>query len=307
MASKMQVTFPLNNVDYQAEDMQLWHSSRTNGVFSDNGEFLTTATSGRVIQVSPGRAWISYEKFRGIIFGNFENINLTIDIADGIFDRIDRVVIRYDIINNITELKIKKGVPSANPVAADLERNNINAYELGIATVKMPKGALEVRQSYITDTRIDPTVCGVMRDGVTGIPTEGLLQQFQDWFKDVENVLDANTAGNLLNLINENKNNITNLTSKVNNGQNFKLTNDDGRYLEDNSNLNIDNFYFGWKNIYNAKGTLPTGISQDDNNLIIECKGTDINFIKQVCYDVRSEKTWNRSRINGSWKNWRSL
>lgn len=182
MASKTRVTFPLNNVDYQAEDMQLWHSTRTNGVFSSEGEFLTTVTTGRGIQVSPGRAWLAYERFRGIIFGTFENIPLTVDLADGVFDRIDRVVIRYDVIANETTIQIKKGTPASNPAPPTLERNNTIAYELGIADIRIPKGAVVLNQGMIIDRRLDPTTCGVMKDGVTTIPTDGLLAQFQGWF-----------------------------------------------------------------------------------------------------------------------------
>lgn len=106
---------------------------------------------------------------------------------------------------------------------------------------------------------------------------------------------------------NENKTSISNLKTKVDNGQNFKLTKDDGGYIEDASGVNIDTFFRGWKNLYNIKGTLPPGIDPNDNNVIIECKGTDTNFIRQVCYDVRSPKSWQRMRIGGSWKPWGSL
>ena len=43
----------------------------------------------------------------------------------------------------------------------------------------MPAGSTAVTAADITDTRADETVCGVMRDGVTGIPTGTLVQQWQ--------------------------------------------------------------------------------------------------------------------------------
>ena len=43
----------------------------------------------------------------------------------------------------------------------------------------MPAGSTAVTTADITDTRADETVCGVMRDGVTGIPTGTLVRQWQ--------------------------------------------------------------------------------------------------------------------------------
>lgn len=356
MANKTQVTFPLNNVDYQAEDMQLWHSTRTNGVFSDNGEFLTTVTSGRNIQVSPGRCWMSYERFRGIIFGSFENTQLTVDIADGIFDRIDRVVIRYDVIANETKIQIKKGVPASNPVAPILERNNTNAYEIGIADIRVPKGALTISQGMITDKRLDESLCGVMRDGVTGIPTDGLQIQFQGWFNsntsqweqdflnwyntnttkwqndfdkwfnDLKVILDGDVATNLASRIlaletltknlpaaNVKMNNgeiletkLTNLQTKVDNGQNWKLTNDDGRNKvcsgQDANTFLVNGFWNG-----NDMTNMPNGSSEWWYLEVISHASPGYCYQKATQMLASFPRRFYRTQINGSWNEWRSL
>lgn len=153
-------------------------------------------------------------------------------------------------------------------------------------------------------------------------------KEFNTWFDMIKGLLNEDVAGQLANRIfeleekvanglkaenmqmadgNSVEKNVTDLRNRVNAGQNFKLTQDDGKYIEDHSGVNIDNFFAGWKNIYNAIGTLPPGINYGDNNLIIECKGTDANFIRQMCYDVRSDKSWYRMRLSGVWKPWRSL
>ena len=48
-----------------------------------------------------------------------------------------------------------------------------------LATIRRPAGSTAITAAHITDTRADETVCGVMRDGVTGIPTGTLVQQWQ--------------------------------------------------------------------------------------------------------------------------------
>ena len=52
-------------------------------------------------------------------------------------------------------------------------------YDLCLAEIRRPAGGTSVTAADITDTRADETVCGVMRDGVTGIPTGTLVQQFR--------------------------------------------------------------------------------------------------------------------------------
>lgn len=228
------VTFPLNNTDYKAEDMQLWHSTRGSGVFSENGELETTFKSGMIVTISPGRAWMGFEELKGVIFGNMENADLTVDMADGLLDRKDYVVIKLDIIQNETYLYIKKGTESNDPQPPTLERNTTTAYELAIAEINVTNGIIELNQGLIADKRLDESVCGVMKDGVTSIPTANLQaqwkswfnvetannetdwnnwyttnttlfgKQFSDWFVNVKETLSGDVAGNLLNLINAN-------------------------------------------------------------------------------------------------------
>ena len=54
-------------------------------------------------------------------------------------------------------------------------------YSLGdvLAEIRRTAGSTAVTSADLTDTRTDEDVCGIMRDGVTGIPTETLLAQWQ--------------------------------------------------------------------------------------------------------------------------------
>ena len=107
--------------------------------------------------------------------------------------------------------------------------------------------------------------------------------------------------------VSTNKSNISSLQTKVNNGQNHKLTHDDGRYIQTRDTGNIDNPVLGWFNYFNAKGTLPEGYSTDDNDFLVENKGVSSTWLRQTLYDVRSSNKFERMRLNGTWKDWRSL
>ncbi len=94
---------------------------------------------------------------------------------------------------------------------------------------------------------------------------------------------------------------------QINGGQNYKLTHDDGRYMQTRDTGNIDEPILGWFNFFNAKGTLPSGYSPTDNDFLIENKGVNNDWIRQILYDVRSYKKFERMRLDGSWSEWREL
>ena len=78
-----------------------------------------------------------------------------------------------------TRLQVLEGVPnSAGPAAPAITRTEL-IYDLCLAEIKRPAGSTAVTAADIYDTRADETVCGVMRDGVQGIPTGTLVQQWK--------------------------------------------------------------------------------------------------------------------------------
>lgn len=99
--------------------------------------------------------------------------------------------------------------------------------------------------------------------------------------------------------------NLSTLKTKVDAGQNFNLTQDSGAY-NTSTGINIDNLTAGWHNIFQATGTLPDGFTAD-NNVIVEIKGTDVNWLREILYDVRSSKSFDRNKLSGVWQPWRSL
>ena len=170
------ITYPLNGVTYDAEDVSTYLCTRTSGVYAKDTNYAVSVTGARQITVAPGLAWINYDDFKGVSACSREAVNLTVPDADSTLPRIDRVVLQFDTAANLTAVKLKPGTPAAAPEPPAILQNH-NQYELGLCTVSVPAGSSVVTAADITDTRADEDVCGVMRDGVKGIPTAQLQAQ----------------------------------------------------------------------------------------------------------------------------------
>ena len=172
------ITYPLNGVVYSAEDVATYLCTRTSGVYSKETNFAVSITGTRQITVAPGLAWINYDDFKGVSVCSREENVLTVPEADNTLNRVDRVVLQFDTSENVTAIKLKPGTPAVAAQPPDILQNH-NQYELGLCTISVPAGSTSVTAADITDTRADENVCGVMRDGVTVIPTGTLLRQFR--------------------------------------------------------------------------------------------------------------------------------
>lgn len=206
--------FPLENTLYTAEDAQLWLATRTSGVYA--GSHLgVTANDTMEVSLGSGIAWLHYDEFAGCVYGNKSALALAVEMSDGEYNRIDRVCIRLEMLNNKCYAYIKKGTAAENPVPPELQRDNV-AYEISVAQIFVGAGIIAINAGNITDERLDETVCGLMRDGVTGVDTSVMQAQFasmldtfttvyqaefEQWFAQLQNTLSDNVAGNLASLI----------------------------------------------------------------------------------------------------------
>ena len=171
------ITYPENGIRYYADDASGYLSTRLSGVYSADEDFAVTANGDLTVTVSAGQAWVRPARFRGrsIIMEQPETVTLT--AADAVRSRIDRLVLRYDAAARKTSLTVLTGTPdSASPTAPEITRTAL-VYDLCLADIRRPAGSTVVTAADITDTRADEDVCGVMRDGVTGIPTAQLQAQ----------------------------------------------------------------------------------------------------------------------------------
>lgn len=173
---------------YNAEQFAAYFASFIgNGVFGDSMNelvVLENETPNMSINVSSGQAWVN-----GWWYRNTENYNLSVDVADGVLSRIDIVVVRWGNIERDMWLQVIKGIPSANPVAPDIVRS-ADYYDLKLCEISIPAGAVNIRQTQITDTRPINAVCGFVTGVVDQIDTTALYlqfnQQFGDWFNAVK-------------------------------------------------------------------------------------------------------------------------
>lgn len=173
------ICFPLDNTPYEAKDMGTYLATRTRGVFSAESNLtVTPGENGLSVSVSPGLAWLKWSDYWGTAALQEQALTLALDTADGALKRIDAIVCRLDKVNNRAEIVVKKGAPSSAPIVVPPVRD-ANYDELYIATVLIGAGVISISASAITDQRLNEEYCGLMRDGVTGIPTASLHAQAQ--------------------------------------------------------------------------------------------------------------------------------
>lgn len=185
------ICFPLDNTPYEAKDMGTYLATRTRGVFSSDGNLaVTPGESGLSVSVSPGLAWLKWSDYWGTAALQEQALTLDLDTADGALKRIDAIVCRLDKVNNRAEIVVKKGAPSSAPIVVPPVRD-ANYDELYIATVLIGAGVISISASAITDQRLNEEYCGLMRDGVTGIPTASLQAQAQQILTELADALNA--------------------------------------------------------------------------------------------------------------------
>lgn len=183
-------TYPLNGIDYDASDAAGYTATRTSGVYSSEEDFAVTAAGGLSVTVSAGVGWVHPARFEGYSVILREAETLTLALADGQRPRIDRIVLRYDAAARKSSLLVLQGTPDTQPIAPDISRTAL-LYDLCLAQITRPAGSTTIVAGNITDTRLDPALCGVMRDGVTGIPTGELLASAREHINALEETASA--------------------------------------------------------------------------------------------------------------------
>ena len=171
------ICFPLDNTEYESKDMGAYLGTRTRGVFSAEGNFaVTPAESGLAVKVTPGLAWLKRDLYWGVAVLLESEITLPLEMADGELERIDVIVCRLDKVANKPEIVVKKGEFSGSPVFAQPQRDDTYD-EIYLASVMIQAGATGITAADISSLLLNEDYCGLMRDGVTGIPTEAIQEQ----------------------------------------------------------------------------------------------------------------------------------
>ena len=205
MAEIMAWPLNLTTYSYNAQDVMRFMAGKTSGIFGEEGNFQVIAKSGMTVTVQAEGmtgGWLSDGGKYGVSFWNANDIDLTVETADGVNPRKDRVVVSWHIPQQTTvpDVLIRKGTPSASPQPPALVNNGEYA-EICLAEITVPAGATEITSYNITDTRLNEELCGLVSMGIEKIPTGGLEAQFMDWFEDLQTNLDGDVALNLQNQI----------------------------------------------------------------------------------------------------------
>ncbi len=180
------ITYPEDGIQYDAEDASGYFATRLSGVYSAEEDFAVTPADGLSVTVSAGQAWVRPARFKGRSIIMEQPTTVVLTEADPVRSRIDRVVLRYDAAAKKTRLQVLEGTPdSASPTAPAITRTEL-IYDLCLAEIKRPAGSTAVTVADIYDTRADETVCGVMRDGVHGIPAAMLIQMLRQKIAEVD-------------------------------------------------------------------------------------------------------------------------
>lgn len=118
-----------------------------------------------------------YAIIQGHYYKNTSNISLALDVASATVNRIDRIVLRLDLVARTIKVLVKKGILAVTPVVPALQRDT-NVYEISLAQIRINKNTTT---GIVTDERLNTTVCGLVSVAAS-IPDQEMWNQFNtDW------------------------------------------------------------------------------------------------------------------------------
>lgn len=171
-----------------------WHHGRTSGVFAagSNASVQALSTPGMAVEVSDGTGWMANSGRNGIVWWidnesvDGAKLQLSVDAADGVLNRIDRVIVEWKTTNYVDypEVKILKGAKSGKAVAPALT-NNSTIRQISLARISVAAGTTAITASMITDERLDASVCGLVTEKV-GIDTSVMQSQFSTLLQETQ-------------------------------------------------------------------------------------------------------------------------
>ena len=200
-------SFPNNKDEYVgAEDVMRWLHGRSSGVFgADGNAAVAPVLDAMAVTVSDGNGWMSNNNADGVVWWidnevkSGSKLRLSVDMADAVLKRIDRVVISWQTTTYDArpEVSILKGTAASNPVAPALTNDN-NLRQISLAAIHIPAGATTITSLMIEDERMSD-VCGLVTCGI-GIDTSVMEAQFQALLQYIQDELSSLEAGTAVEL-----------------------------------------------------------------------------------------------------------
>ena len=208
-----------------AQMSEIFDGIINDGVFQSIGTCLMAeAASGMTVNIGIGRAWFNHTWTL-----NDAPLPLTLEASELVLDRIDTVVLRVDHREAVRDnfIEIIKGTPATEPVPANLVDTDETFYH-PLAYIYVASGVTEITQSNITNnvgSTDVPFVTGILEtvstealitqwaaewvEWLARIQNEGTqfmsdsAEEFNEWFENLQYVLDGDVAGHLQNEIND--------------------------------------------------------------------------------------------------------
>lgn len=216
MSISMAVRLPFasNNGDrrLRAKDLADFNRSiYSDGISPINAAGMqVTALENMTLHIQPGRILID-----GHLGGDDSPIALTLEPANGSLARIDRIVARYDDVARDMVYAVKKGIAASTPVPVEMEYSEL-IKERVLADVLVAAAVTEITQADITDRRPNSELCGIAAAlmpinadalfaqwaAAAKESQEGWEAEFEELLGQMHDLIDEETAGHLLNMIN---------------------------------------------------------------------------------------------------------
>lgn len=170
------VVYPLNDIDYAAEDVGIYNSTRTSGIYAGEDFAISMTGSDNTISIDVGLAWMRLSRFFGVAVALKNKVFIDMGIPDSVYSRIDAVVLQFDANKNGAEVVVKSGAASSDPMAPAVSRTEA-LHELHLLHVLRKPGAASITAADVTDLRMNAQYCGLMADAVTKVDTAAINNQ----------------------------------------------------------------------------------------------------------------------------------
>lgn len=181
---------------YNATQMaKIFDGLITDGVFASIGtKFGVVAYNGLSVKVGEGRAWFNHTWTL-----NDADIELTVEVPNMVYPRIDTVVLEIDTGTRVNSIKVISGIPAVDPVPPTLTNNGI-IYQHPLANISVPVGLSSITESNISilvGSILCPYVTGILQTINIDILFSRWEADFLVWFNSIKDQLSEDAAGAL--------------------------------------------------------------------------------------------------------------
>lgn len=182
--------------EYVAEDFaRYFRAFISSGIFMKEDTNLQVIANGDMtVTLKAGKMIID-----GYRYDSTGDIIITIDPADGVLGRIDRISATWCKDEGDIHYTVQKGTPSYKPVAPECRRTE-EYKDYVVADIYVAAGVIKIQQQNITDQRLNSDVCGLAIP-FTELNTNAIFTQYQDAVNEFLKIADTCIDGTVVGQI----------------------------------------------------------------------------------------------------------